>query len=82
MLCTILPVLYLSVLFPPLGLRKMAAPCQSPEGARSDPAKIQWLWLGLGVWVRVNFVAMVKVSKLLGSNFNPNPTSNFALTLI
>ena len=23
--------------------RKMAAPCQSPEGARSDPAKIQWL---------------------------------------
>ena len=30
--------------------------------------------------VRVNFVAMVKVSKLLGSNFNPN--SNFALTLI
>ena len=26
----------------PLGLRKMAAPCQSPEGARSDPAK--WLW--------------------------------------
>ena len=26
-----------------LGLRKMAAPCQSPEGARSDPAK--WLWL-------------------------------------
>ena len=38
--------------------------------------------LGLSVWVRVNFVAMVKVSKLLGSNFNPNPTSNFALTLI
>ena len=23
---------------------KMAAPCQSPEGARSDSAKIQWLW--------------------------------------
>ena len=39
MLCTKLPVLYLSMLFPPLGLRKMAAPCQSPEGARSDPAK-------------------------------------------
>ena len=30
--------------------------------------------------VRVNFVAMVRVSKLLGSIFNPNP--NFALTLI
>ena len=42
MLCTILQVLYLSMLFPPLGLRKMAAQCQSPEGARSDPAK--WLW--------------------------------------
>ena len=38
--------------------------------------------LGLGLSVWVNFVAMVKVSKLLGSNFNPNPTSNFALTLI
>ena len=34
------------------------------------------------VRVRVNFGAMVKVSKLLGSNFNPNPNSNFALTLI
>ena len=41
MLRTILPVLYLSMLLLPLGLRKMAAPCQSPEGARSDPAK--WL---------------------------------------
>ena len=30
----------------------------------------------------VNFVAMVRVSKLLGSNFNPNPSSKFALTLI
>ena len=40
MLCTILPVLYLSMLFPPLGLRKMAAPCQSPEGARSGSAII------------------------------------------
>ena len=30
--------------------------------------------------VRVNFVAMVRVSKLLGSKFNPN--CNFALTLI
>ena len=29
--------------------------------------------------VRVTFVAMVRVSKLLGSNFNPK--SNFALTL-
>ena len=27
-------------------------------------------------------MAMVKVSKLLGSNFNPNPNSNFALNLI
>ena len=25
------------------------------------------------------FVAMVRVSKLLGSNINPNPNSNFAL---
>ena len=38
MLCTILPVLYLSMLLLPLGLRKMAAPCQSPEGARSGSA--------------------------------------------
>ena len=30
----------------------------------------------------VNFVAMFRVSKLLGSNFNPNPNSNFSLTLI
>ena len=36
--------------------------------------------LGLRVRVRVNCVAMVRVSKLLGSNFNPN--SNFALTHI
>ena len=40
MLCTILPVLYLSMLLLPLGLRKMAAPCQSPEGARSGSAII------------------------------------------
>ena len=32
--------------------------------------------------VRVTFGVMVRVSKLLGSNFNPNPNSNFALTLI
>ena len=32
--------------------------------------------------VRVNFVAMVRVSMLLGSNINPNPNSNSALTLI
>ena len=32
--------------------------------------------------VRVNFVAMGRVSKLLGSNLNPNPNSNVALTLI
>ena len=32
--------------------------------------------------VRVNFVAMVRVSKLLGLNFDPNPNSNSALTLI
>ena len=30
----------------------------------------------------VNFVAMVRVIKLLGSNINPNPNSNSALTLI
>ena len=30
--------------------------------------------------VRVNVVAMIRVSKLLGSNYNPNP--NFTLTLI
>ena len=29
-----------------------------------------------------NFVAMVRVIKLLGSNINPNPNSNSALTLI
>ena len=34
------------------------------------------------VSVRVNFVAMVRVSKLLESNINPNPNSNSALTLI
>ena len=34
-------LLYLSVTWP---YSKMAAPCQSPEGARSDSAKIQWLW--------------------------------------
>ena len=28
---------------------------------------------------RVNFVAMVRVSKLLGSNINPNPNSKFCL---
>ena len=32
--------------------------------------------------VGLDFVAMVRVSKLLGSNLNPNPNSNFALTLI
>ena len=31
---------------------------------------------------RVKCVAMVRVSKLLGSNFTPNPNSNFSLTLI
>ena len=30
----------------------------------------------------VNFVAMARVSKLLESNINPNPNSNYALTLI
>ena len=32
--------------------------------------------------VRINFVVTVRVSKLLGSNINPNPNSNSALTLI
>ena len=32
--------------------------------------------------VKVNCVAMVRVSKLLGSNINHNPSSNSALTLI
>ena len=32
--------------------------------------------------VRVNFVAMIRVGKLLESNINPNPNSNSALTLI
>ena len=35
---------------------------------------------GVSSIFRVNFVVMVRVSKLLGSNFHPNP--NFALTLI
>ena len=43
-----------SMLFPPLGLRKMAAPCQSPEGARSDPAK--WLWYGYATVIAAIFV--------------------------
>ena len=34
------------------------------------------------VRVRVNFVAMVRVSKLLESNINPSPNSISALTLI
>ena len=34
------------------------------------------------VAVRVNLVAMFRVSKLLGSNINPNPNRNSALTLI
>ena len=38
--------------------------------------------LGLRGRVRVNCVAMVRVSKFLGSNINPNPDSNSALTLI
>ena len=32
--------------------------------------------------VRVNVVAMIRVSKLLGLNYNPNPNPNFTLTLI
>ena len=32
--------------------------------------------------VRVNFVVRVRVSKLLGLNFDPNPNCKFALTLI
>ena len=32
--------------------------------------------------VRVNVVAMIGVSKLLGSNYNPNPNPNFTITLI
>ena len=32
--------------------------------------------------VRVNVVAMIRVSKLSGSNYNPNPNPNFTLTLI
>ena len=32
--------------------------------------------------VRVNVVAMIRVSKLLGSNYNPNPNPNFTLNLI
>ena len=34
------------------------------------------------VRVRVNVVAMIRVSKLLGSNYNPNPNPNVTLTLI
>ena len=32
--------------------------------------------------VSVNVVAMIRVSKLLGSNYNRNPNPNFTLTLI
>ena len=37
---------------------------------------------GLGLRVRVNFGIMVRVSKLLGSNYNPNLNPNFTLTII
>ena len=46
----------------------------------SDRVIIEFGRLGLRVRVRVNFV--VRVSKLLGLNFDPNPNCNFALTLI
>ena len=49
--------------------------------ATGSHAVVVWFGgLGLICCVRVNFVAMVRVSKLLESNFNPN--SNFALTPI
>ena len=48
----------------------------------SDRVIIWFGRLGLRVRVRVNFVVMVRVSKLLGLNFDPNPNCNFALTLI
>ena len=43
---------------------------------------IQLGGLGLRVRAMVNCVAMVRVSKLLESNINPNPNSNSPLTLI
>ena len=43
---------------------------------------IQFGRLGLRGRVRVNCVAIVRVSKLLGSNINPNRNSDSALTLI
>ena len=48
----------------------------------SDAVIIQFGWSRLRGRVKVNCVAMVRVSKLLGSNINPNPNSNSALTLI
>ena len=39
-------------------------------------------YLVWSVRVRVNVVAMIRVSKLLGSNYNPDPNPNFTLTLI
>ena len=32
--------------------------------------------------VRVNVVVMIRVSKLLGSNYSPSPNPNFTLTVI
>ena len=58
---------YLSMLFPPLGLRKMAAPCQSPEGARSDPAK--WLCFNQPVSVRPMNVQKINKTKF----YPPHP---------
>ena len=47
----------------------------------SDRVIILFGRLGLRFRVRVKFVVRVRVSKLLGLNFDPNPNCNFALTL-
>ena len=68
----------------PGGLGRCCVPGPGREFflATSSLPVIILLGVGLGLRgrVRVNFVAMVRVSKLLESNINPN--SNSALTLI
>ena len=58
--------------------------CQIPVGEFFSPNEFSpghYLVRWVRVRVRVNFVAMVRVSKLLESNINPNPNYNSALTL-
>ena len=59
-----------------------SGPAKKNSPKSSDRVIIQFGRLGLRFRVRVKFVVRVRVSKLLGLNFDPNPNCNFALTLI